>query len=637
MAKVSKNRRRHRTRHITTRLLVHISAWSLLAMALLSLAVFQYTYQRGKAEIIAALEEQQEQAVRTAERYFSRIESHARILHDRFLANYETRADDPTLEARFERWYVETEPGVLRLGQRFFEGVEIDHHPVAGLSAFIGRRQRPLDSELTRRIVIAQQVLGELGPAWADDVSNTHLSLPENVLLMYARDNPWGLLADADLDITRGSTIRSTLPEQNPAREGAWTGLYYDQSAGLWTITYQLPIDRKGRHLANASFDVALSGVLSRLVEPGGQNATTRLVVNRAGRVVATSRPLMPALHEKGFVSLEDVPDSALSGGARRALEALLASPDEASSLVLEDTDQVVLARPLPRFGGWYLSSYPATALRSDALARPLEITAASMLLLALVMTIVYWLVRQQVSRPLASIAEAASMLTGANYHELLGRATRETDARGEVGLVLRSFRTAAERLYGQQEELEREVVARTRELAEANRQLDRLAHTDGLTGLLNRRSFDRDLRETIAAAGTEPCWLGIGDLDGFKAYNDHYGHDAGDRALRSVAETLREHCDGEVYRYGGEEMAVLLRGSDAEVRDHFASLARAIETLGIAHEARSGSPPLLTISIGAVRLRPDEAGEAAIRRADACLYARKRAGGNGSQVDSTA
>ena len=115
-----------------------------------------------------------------------------------------------------------------------------------------------------------------------------------------------------------------------------------------------------------------------------------------------------------------------------------------------------------------------------------------------------------------------------------------------------------AARFISAQQSLERDVAERTNDLAEANRQLDALAHLDGLTGLFNRRAFDKDL---LNASGTEAhkYYLVLIDIDHFKAFNDNYGHEAGDQALKRIARYLSKEVTGRVYRYGGEELAIIL------------------------------------------------------------------------------
>jgi diguanylate cyclase (GGDEF)-like protein len=178
-------------------------------------------------------------------------------------------------------------------------------------------------------------------------------------------------------------------------------------------------------------------------------------------------------------------------------------------------------------------------------------------------------------------------------------------------------------------------LARREEELRIANQHLDELASLDGLTGLANRRGFDRELQSAWqhAAESRKPLALMMIDIDHFKLYNDRYGHVAGDTCLRAVGETLSLVTLEEavlVARYGGEEFALLLPGLDLARAAALAEEARkAIEDLMITH-AESPSR-LVTISIGVEALVPEKGLPAAdlVEAADTALYAAKRSGRN--------
>jgi diguanylate cyclase (GGDEF)-like protein len=180
-----------------------------------------------------------------------------------------------------------------------------------------------------------------------------------------------------------------------------------------------------------------------------------------------------------------------------------------------------------------------------------------------------------------------------------------------------------------------RKLAAREEELQIANQHLEELASLDGLTGLANRRGFDRQLEREWrrAAERRQPLALMMIDIDHFKLFNDRYGHVRGDACLRAVGETLSLVTLEEavlVARYGGEEFALLLPGLDLERTAALAEEARkAIEDLLINHvEAPCG---LVTISIGVESLVPDHNQPASdlVEAADRALYTAKRRGRN--------
>jgi diguanylate cyclase (GGDEF)-like protein len=160
---------------------------------------------------------------------------------------------------------------------------------------------------------------------------------------------------------------------------------------------------------------------------------------------------------------------------------------------------------------------------------------------------------------------------------------------------------------------------AREREREALLERLDRLAHTDGLTGLPNRRAWTDVLRRALAASTRtgDRVHVAMLDLDDFKAINDTHGHLAGDRLLRELAaawQPLVRACDA-LARFGGDEFALLLCGcTDAEAEE-------------IAERLREGAPPGHTVSAGVARWDGSEHADDLLARADAALYAAKAGG----------
>lgn len=170
--------------------------------------------------------------------------------------------------------------------------------------------------------------------------------------------------------------------------------------------------------------------------------------------------------------------------------------------------------------------------------------------------------------------------------------------------------------------------------------ELARLASLDGLTGVANRRAFDEALgREwQRCARAAVPISLLLVDVDRFKAFNDHYGHQHGDECLRVVAATVGaiiRHASDLVARYGGEEFAVLLPDTDAMAAEAVAERLRAeVEALGLAHDGCGLSHAVVTVSVGGATLQPDTRCAAhgpgqLIEAADRALYQAKRSGRN--------
>lgn len=172
--------------------------------------------------------------------------------------------------------------------------------------------------------------------------------------------------------------------------------------------------------------------------------------------------------------------------------------------------------------------------------------------------------------------------------------------------------------------------------LQEKNLELLRLSNQDGLTGLSNRRYFDEyiDAQWKLAIRDQSPFSLLMIDVDGFKQYNDTYGHLAGDEVLKKIAMVMRQRFLRPTdlpARFGGEEFAVILPATPlAPIQSMGEDLRRGVEELCILHSA-SDIGEYITISVGGASIIP-KTGESFLQlidRADEALYEAKELGKN--------
>ncbi|MDR3417090.1 MAG: diguanylate cyclase [Nevskia sp.] len=196
--------------------------------------------------------------------------------------------------------------------------------------------------------------------------------------------------------------------------------------------------------------------------------------------------------------------------------------------------------------------------------------------------------------------------------------------------VVLRAKLLAMRRIT----EMRKKLVEVSQQLQDVNRALVKLSSQDGLTGLANRRAFDtamelewqRGLRSDRATA------LLLGDLDYFKRYNDHYGHQAGDNCLQMVAAALAARArrvSDVAARIGGEEFALLLPETALpEALQQAEELLESIRALDIAHVG-SEVAPHVTMSVGVAVCVPSASfsWERLLQTADKALYQAKAEG----------
>ena len=274
-----------------------------------------------------------------------------------------------------------------------------------------------------------------------------------------------------------------------------------------------------------------------------------------------------------------------------------------------------------------------------------ISVLTASVLLTAMICWIVAVILRRQLELPMQHIASFAGSLSPAELTRPLELDRPRRRWRDEIDEVADGFRVLQEDIRRHVEQLDNEVAQRTAELKNANERLETMALHDPLTGLANRRRFDREKLRAWEEmlAKHQPLAVLMLDIDYFKHYNDTYGHGAGDECLvqlaRVIAETFQEPGELPV-RMGGEEFAVLLENVPHEgalTRGEW--LRRRIYERNLPH-ARSAHGRV-TVSVGVssidaqslpgsiTRLAAATGIAELLGRADQALYEAKAAGRN--------
>ncbi|MNF93999.1 Response regulator PleD [compost metagenome] len=189
--------------------------------------------------------------------------------------------------------------------------------------------------------------------------------------------------------------------------------------------------------------------------------------------------------------------------------------------------------------------------------------------------------------------------------------------------------------MQGQQEHFLAQLQSAQHEIKSLRDKLERaqLAATlDGLTELLNRTTFNRQLEQAMSNVATGVALVML-DIDHFKQFNDQYGHPLGDRVLQHVARVLRDSLPGEAFaaRYGGEEFCVVLKDCpDLAAAGAFAERLR-LKVQALRVKARGTDTVLdtITASFGVAHAHPGDTPESLLTRADDALYQAKRNGRN--------
>lgn len=246
----------------------------------------------------------------------------------------------------------------------------------------------------------------------------------------------------------------------------------------------------------------------------------------------------------------------------------------------------------------------------------------------------------QQLSEELRKLAGTMhnAGTDAADFGQTLAAAVDEL-GRGnfDIRSVVRRLTEATQAVQARNEALEAQLRASMDEVEGLRTRMDMVRKeslTDALTGLANRRCFDEaaEREADIARSEGRPMSLVICDVDHFKKFNDTWGHQIGDQVLRLVGQCLKTNVKGKdiAARFGGEEFVVILPGTTLDNAAHLADeFRRTVESKKIVQKSTGRDMGTVTLSLGVAQYQPGEPITELVNRADACLYAAKRAGRN--------
>lgn len=232
----------------------------------------------------------------------------------------------------------------------------------------------------------------------------------------------------------------------------------------------------------------------------------------------------------------------------------------------------------------------------------------------------------------------------GENSHqhsdELSGLSTQLRKTAEEfpaVGSLIENVVAVTKQMREENQQLESNLAASTSEISTLRRNvvaIQKEAMSDPLTGVSNRKSFDRAILKMIEATKDqlEPLALVMADVDHFKNFNDKYGHQTGDQVLRLVAEVMKANVKGQdmLARYGGEEFSILLPGTTLENAHMLADrIRRAVEARRLKKRQSNEDLGVVTMSMGVAAFSSDDTTQSLIERADQSLYLAKQRGRN--------
>lgn len=612
-------------------ILIRIIIVYLIIMAIAAFLTYLISHKLFENEAVKDMKNSLSERVLMESEIFNLARDNLEIFKNEYLKLYTSEIE--VSEEEFWKYYFVDDEGATRMKKEYFDGLfSEDGIYRYGMSSFIGNNQPVDDPDFRRRLVLAYKLLSQLGPAWIDRFANVHASFPENGIIVFWPGEPWGLEAKADLKMNELSVIESTLKEFNPERKPVWTGLYYDETANEWMITYEVPVDYEGKHLLNPSHDVYLTDLMERLIakEPNG---VYNFIIRKDGYLVA--HPADPKEEQKwvGMLSLDKIEMPSVV----QAYEIISENINDSGSVQIfesKETNTYLAVDEIEEPGWWLVEVYPRKIINDFANMVSLYVILFGAVFLFVVLLIVYLTIHITASKPLKQLRFAVNLVSRGEFKRIADEEVPlPTKTKNEIGLFANSFVSMARNIQETNKNLERLVEERTRELEEANSSLRKLSLLDGLTGIHNRRSFDRDLKNVFNDADKDVGRFSLlmSDIDGFKIFNDTYGHAEGDKILIKIAAVLNDQIRDmdRAYRFGGDEFAIIFNNADLETSKIVTErIIKKINELNIPNVKAKNS--IITLSAGIAECSKEcKSAESLLKRADENLYKSKSDGGN--------
>jgi two-component system, NtrC family, sensor kinase len=389
--------------------------------------------------------------------------------------------EDPTF--RFDSLFELRPDGTIRNRPQGFDGTRMPGAWVApGVNADTGFR---------RRLLAAYDVMAQYGPAYRTRHINTFIMLTEGVNVLYWPEVPnWTQDVASDFPLLTFEYYTLSRPQENPQRRMAWTRSYKDDTSGKWLVSAVTPVDLEGRHVATLGNDVLVDDLLSRtLVDrlPGAYN----IIFRDDGQLIAHPEIKLDG-GTVGYDILADRPPEGSRTGLptaeqqahlRSIFEAVKGRASGQTVVELPEHGEYIAVARMQGPGWNFVTVLPEHVVSSKAIEAARYVLVFGLVSLLLELLIMYWVLRDQISRPLRSFTQATAQVAAGDFGVSL-----ETSREDELGQLARSFELMAqavrqreEALRQANEGLEQRVEERTRELKDVHQQLMRTARQAGM------------------------------------------------------------------------------------------------------------------------------------------------------------
>lgn len=399
---------------------------------------------------------------------FLNAERNHQLFKQRFLEQWPERANRPKPDG-FDNLFVQRTDLSRRLNIDAFNGTQrSDGTYSRHITAYVGA-DAPTTDPFFNKLQLSYELIDRYAEAFTQDYANLYVSMTENVNIVYWPDVPWGEQAEPNLDVNKEEWVYISTLENNPQRQHAWTGLYFDPTANEWMVSLVTPIDLHNQHLINVGHDILLNDLFDSVFNdklPGTHN----FIVRDDGRIIAHPELIEALNQSKGVLHVSDSDNPIIES----YVEAILAHStvaNEPTFLLEPDSADSLLAVTKVAGPDWhFVTVYPKSLLSSIALQTAYIVSIVGIVSLLVELITLFFILREQVLYPLGIFSRFSNAMRKDDFGAIERvKKTSLGERPDEMGELATTMVTMAEHIERHQAFLTNEVSTKTYELSQAN------------------------------------------------------------------------------------------------------------------------------------------------------------------------
>ena len=404
---------------------------------------------------------------------FLSAEANHRKFKDEFLKQWPTKktADTPT---GFHQFFVPQKDGGRRIHPQAFQGfIRQDGSRSQHITGYIGK-DAPQKKSFFNKLQLSYELIDRYGAPWTLAYANLYVSMPENVNLVYWPGIPWGDQAKSDLNVNTEEWVYVANMENNPNRQPAWTGLYYDQTADEWMVSLATPVDEGGIHQINIGHDILLNTLFERVFNDK-LKGTYNFIFRQDRRIIAHPDLVDQLQDQKGVLHAQDAGDP----GVLKIIDLIISEQKSINqkSFILDDKNSGALLA-VTRIDGpdWYfVTFYPESLLSSAAWGTAYIVSIVGIVSLIVELLILFHVLKGQVLEPISIFRRFSKAMERGGIESIdILRHSPAYKRDDEVGELAQSMVEMATTIQSHEHQLIEQVARKTQELSETNEVLQK-------------------------------------------------------------------------------------------------------------------------------------------------------------------